>query len=155
MYNLIIALLNAKKWHYQVEKENSSVLFGVSANYGNIDCYLNIDDEKGIFSCISFCHCFVFTDKYTEITEFITRANFGLISGNFEFDLDSGILRFKTTFYYDKKNEVSMKLLEKYIYTNLYTIDTYTPALMSLAYTDITALEAVAEVENNVRLYLN
>jgi len=86
--------------------------------------------------------------------EFITRANLGLTSGNFEFDLESGRLRFKTTFFYDEIIP-SKKVLEKYLLTNLYTLDIYTPALMSLLFTDITVKQAIAEVEDLAKSGLN
>jgi len=63
MYEKVIQLLRSNNWKFQVEKENESVLVGISANYGNIDCYITTDDVKGCFSCISFCHCFVFSER--------------------------------------------------------------------------------------------
>jgi len=154
LYEKIIHLLRLRNWKYQVEKENSSLLLGVSANYGNIDCYITTDDRKGFFSCISFCHCYIFAEKYNDVIEFISLANLGLNSGSFEFESETGRLRFKTTFYYDEIVP-SQKILEKYILTNLYTLDLYTPALMSLVYSEISAKQAIAEVEEMTKSGLN
>lgn len=65
------------------------------------------------------------------VAEFITRANDGLLVGNFELDYDDGEVRFKTSL--DVKGaRLTPALVERAVLTNLHATNTYTAGLAAL-----------------------
>ena len=155
MFNKVVQYLDKKGWKYQLESDQNRVVFGIQANHANIDCIANVRTEKKQFIFLSICNCNAFQDKYDDVVEFITRANFGLVNGCFEFDFKSGTIRFKTTIIYDQENEIPDNILDKYIVTNLFTMDHYIPGIMSIIYGDNTAYKAITEMEGIPGLNFN
>jgi len=155
MLEKVIQLLEANRWKYQLEDDRSTVIFGIQANFGTIDCYIRIMEETGLFTMISFCMFEIDDDKVDNFNEFTRYVNFGLFTGCFEFDEAKKQMRFRTNFFFDKENLPSLKLLHRSIMSHLLTIDNYFPAMMSLLFTDMTPEEALKEVEKMPLLSLN
>ena len=80
------------------------------------------------------------------MAEFITRANFGMIIGNFELDYSDGEIRYKTSVDVEEV-EVTDPLVRHLIYANVLTMDKYFPGLMRVLYGGISPVEAIEEVE--------
>jgi hypothetical protein len=71
---------------------------------------------------------FVPEERRAAAMELVTRANWGLPVGNFELDLDTGELNFKTSVDLEDV-EPSDALLRHLVLTNVYTFDQYRPAI--------------------------
>jgi hypothetical protein len=106
---------------------------------------LEADDQVVVHS--------VFPDGVPEerreaMSVFVTRANFGILHGNFELDLDDGELRYKTSI--DVRGaELTDSLFENVVIANVSMFDRYTPGIRAvLAGTDPT--EAIASIEASV-----
>lgn len=81
------------------------------------------------------------------VSEYVARANYGLVIGNFEFDLDSGHVRYKTSVDLEGASVLPV-VFKNLIYSNLTTADRYYPGLMKLIWSeDVSALEAIDMVE--------
>ena len=84
------------------------------------------------------------------MAEFIARANYGLRIGNFEMDFSDGELRYKSSLDFEQEN-LSFILIAKAIYPAVQTMDYYLPGIMSVIYGKKSALEAIAEIEENTQ----
>jgi hypothetical protein len=82
------------------------------------------------------------------MSEFLTRANYGLILGNFEMDFTDGEVRYKTSIYIGE-TELDFPVIKKMVYLNLSTIDDYFPAMMKVIYGGISAEQAINEIEED------
>ena len=80
------------------------------------------------------------------VSEFVTRANYGMRIGNFELDLNDGEVRYKSSLDFEG-HELPNRLISNAIYPAVTTMDRYFPSLMRVAFGGATALEAVAEIE--------
>ncbi len=65
------------------------------------------------------------------IAEFITRANYGLVIGNFELDFSDGELRYKTAIDVEDDN-LSFALIKQMVYANVIIMDKYLPGIMAV-----------------------
>ena len=79
--------------------------------------------------------------------EFITRANYGLVNGNFEIHWENGGVRFKTSLSLGRA-DLQTPLLRPLLLGNVVTHFRYSPGLRALIDTDCTAAEALALVED-------
>lgn len=147
MFERIIQFLQVNNWKYQEEQNKSTVIFGIQANFGTIDCYLHVSDDNGLVSIILFCMFEIYDEKKQDFIEFTNLLNFGLFTGVFEYDEIKNCIRFRTNFFYEKNNPISYVLLQRYILSNLMTVDYYFPAMMSLLFTDISPKQAINEIE--------
>ncbi len=83
----------------------------------------------------------------SEMMEFITRANFGMLLGNFELDLDDGELRFKTAIDLED-SEFTYPLWRQVVYPNLATMDDYFGGLRAVSRGEALPIEALHAIEH-------
>jgi hypothetical protein len=76
-------------------------------------------------------------------SEAVQRANWGLPHGNFEFDVDDGELRFKTSAFVTAA-EGDVATLEALLLANTATVDRYLPAFTAVIVQGANAREAIA-----------
>jgi hypothetical protein len=80
------------------------------------------------------------------VAEYLCRANYGLLLGNFEFDYANGEVRYKTSVDVEG-GELTSRMVKKQIAVNLSTVDKYAKGLMDILYRGLTPAEAIAEIE--------
>lgn len=78
-----------------------------------------------------------------KMAEFVARVNYGLPIGNFEFDFDSGELRYKTSIYVDDE-PLRPTLLKPMVYTNVAMMGHYFNSLMTVIHGSESAAEIAA-----------
>ena len=85
------------KWDYEVHQEIAFIgrVGGLKGKITNLRFCIIAGDTT--VSCYYSAPITVPEEKRTAISEFITRANYGLTNGNFEMDFSDGELRYKTT----------------------------------------------------------
>lgn len=114
---------------------------------GQWQCLLQVREDQSQFFFFSMAALYVPEDRRDAVAEFLTRANFGLIIGNFEMDYGDGEVRYKT--YFDAQGfELTEETVETHILANLAVFDRYNAGLMAVAFGDkdpaavVTAIEA-------------
>jgi hypothetical protein len=80
------------------------------------------------------------------LAEFFTRANYGLVLGNFELDFGDGEMRYKTSVDVEG-SELSPALIRQCVYANVMTMDQYVPGIVAILAEGQSPLEALALVE--------
>ena len=85
------------KWNYEVHDEIAFVggIGGLDGKIDNLKFYIIVGDET--VTCYHTAPIKVPVEQRAAVSEFITRANYGLTKGNFEMDFSDGELRYKTT----------------------------------------------------------
>ena len=78
---------------------------------------------------------------------FLTRANYGLLIGNFEMDYNDGEVRYKTSIDVEG-DRLSKALVKRLVYDNLAVMDRYLPGVLSVIYGGASPTEAIAQVES-------
>lgn len=98
--------LDSQNWKYKHDEEKHRFIFGMKLDCENVDgCMLAVTarDEEDL-SCKALYEFKVPEASRTAVTEFITRANYGLFLGNFQMDLNDGELIYQTyAAFYDQR----------------------------------------------------
>jgi hypothetical protein len=81
------------------------------------------------------------------VVEYLTRANWGLILGNFEFDYGDGEVRFRTSIQLNG-TPLTPSLLHPLIYGNVAVVSQYLPGLRAVIHLTQTPLAAIHEAES-------
>ena len=82
------------------------------------------------------------------VAEYLTRANWGLLLGNFEMDYSDGEVRYKTCLQFDQ-TPLTPALLRPLIMGNVAGMDKYLPGLQGILSQEQTPLEAINAVEGD------
>ena len=64
---------------------------------------------------------------------YLTLANYGLLVGNFEMNLDDGELRYKTSLDFEGLDELPLQLVRNLVAANVRTMERYLPGLAAVA----------------------
>ena len=95
----------------------------------------------------SFCPVNATKSKLQAIAEFITKANYGMIIGNFELDFKDGEIRYKTSI--DVEDEtLTSTLIKQLVFTNVAMMDKYLPGIRSIIEDNESPDEAISHVED-------
>jgi hypothetical protein len=85
-------------------------------------------------------------DRCDEMAEFLTRANFGLVIGCFEFDLDDGRVRFRSSIDFTN-SELTETLIRNSIRSSMDAVERYGDAIVKVLRGELDAMQAIKEVE--------
>lgn len=91
--------------------------------------YAQDTDGGRSFLFYSVCAVDIAPARRPAVAEFLTRVNFGLVSGNFELDWDDGEVRFKTGIELDGLSP-SAELVRALVQPNLSSVLRYLPGLL-------------------------
>jgi hypothetical protein len=109
---------------------------------GNWMAYFStLEDEQQVL-VYSVLPTAVPPDRLVEAALFLTRANFGLVIGNFELDLESGEIRFKTSVDVEGV-EINDALVDHLLLAGVIATDRYLPGIAAV----IGGQQAVASIE--------
>ncbi|HEY9892652.1 MAG TPA: YbjN domain-containing protein [Candidatus Sericytochromatia bacterium] len=114
---------------------------------GKWTCYAKARDDQEQFVFYSVCPVNAPDSKRLAVAEFLTRANSGMIIGNFEMDFEDGEIRYKTSIDVED-DSLSCALIKRLVYANVMMMDAYLPGIMSVIYGDVTPLDAIAQIES-------
>ena len=144
--------LQSKDWKYaEVEsKIEGKTIYKIGFQGKNINwtSYAMTKEKQQFFYFYSVLKNNVPEDKRAEVAEFLHRANYNLIIGNFEIDFSDGEVRFKTSIDVEG-GTLTDTMIKNMIQPNLSKIDEYSTGLMKVIYGDLSPEKAIREIEEN------
>lgn len=135
-------------WSFTESQVDTGLSLRFGGRNGQWNCYARVREEDGQFAFYSYAPVDIPEAKYPVTTEYITRANFGLHIGDFEFNFITGTVQFKTSI--DVKGQESgltSTLIRHLVYTNVVTMDKYLPGLELVVMGKATPAQAIARTE--------
>jgi len=146
LFDLLVQFFNENEWLATRLGEEPVLQLAFQGNNGRWLCFAQAREEMRQVVFYSVAPVQVPEDKRATISEFITRANYGLILGNFELDFADGELRYKTSIDVEDTS-LNMELLQPLTFVNVSTMDRYLPGIMGVIYGGLSATAAVRQVE--------
>ncbi len=111
-------------------------------------CYAHVRQEGTQCAFYSVLPEQVPLEKRAGAAEYITRANYGLIVGNFEMSWDTGEIRFKTSLDFED-DRLSLALVHQLVESNVSLMDMYLPGLQAVLSDELTPEQAITQFESN------
>ncbi len=146
VFEAMVQFFRDDEWNFQQLEDKPIIRLGFSGNNGNWTCYGRARDKQEQFLFYSIMETKVPEDKRLAVAEFITRANYGMIIGNFEMDFSDGEVRYKTSIDVEG-GELTPKMFRNLVYPNVRMMDRYLPGIMRVIYGGATPEQAIAEIE--------
>jgi hypothetical protein len=151
LFDAIVNFFKEDEWEFSQVEGESVLQMGFTGDKGNWMCYAQAqeDEETAHFIFYSVCPVKAPENKRVTVAEFLTRANYGLAIGNFEFDFTDGEIRYKTSIDV-KDDRLSSALSKRLVYINVAMMDRYLPGIMAVIYGGVSPEQAIAQVENQL-----
>lgn len=133
-------------WKYKVDEPNNTVILGM-----NMECVESCMLVARALDENSFVMYTVFPikapeDKRAQVSEYLSRANYGLYHGNFEIDFDDGEIRYKMTAI-TGGNKLDQDNLARISTLGFSMVDRYGPGILAVLYNGAEPKDAVEEIE--------
>lgn len=151
MRNTVENSLQSHSFRYEIllDNENQQVFkLGIGLKNGRCDCFVNVIPEQNQVLISIVAPTFVPPNQRLSISEFITRANNGLVIGNFEMDHEDGELKYKASYFYDDTFPTSEDVFSKNLFVAFHMMDRFLPGIMSVIYANVTPQTAINQILN-------
>ena len=126
--------LQENDWKYHWDDGGRGHLwFGASGRNGDYKGVFFAREEQQIATLFVLLPVKVPEGRRKEVMEYLTRANFGLSIGNFEFDMDDGEIRYKISIDVEG-GTLACSMVSNMLNAAFSTVDRYYPGLMSVIY---------------------
>jgi len=146
MFDQVVNFFVNDNWSFTRLQGEPVLYTAIRGQHGEWNCYAQIREEQEQFVFYSVCPTVVVEEKRLAIAEFLTRANFGMILGNFEMDFEDGEIRYKTSI--DVTDDfLSQALIKQLVYANVTMMDAYLPGIQAVLAGEATPVEAMRQLE--------
>ncbi|MDZ7963400.1 MAG: YbjN domain-containing protein [Nostoc sp. DedSLP03] len=146
IFEEIINFFQADNWPFVQLPGQSALQILFQGENGKWNCYARARSEQNQFVFYSICPVNAPENKRLAVAEFITRANSGMMIGNFELDFTDGEISYKTSIDVEG-DRLSFALIQRVVYANVTMMDEYLPGIMSVIYGNVSPEEAIAKIE--------
>jgi len=146
LYDTLLGYFDRDGWKYRRMEDYSALEMGIAGESGNYRLVALVDSERSILRFLTFVEGKVPEPRRREVMEYLTRANYGLLLGNFELDLGDGEVRFKSSLDVEE-GELTYRQYQNLLFVSLATMDRYYPGLQRVVQGSADAAAAIAESE--------
>lgn len=146
-FDTLSRFLDEDGWHPRRLEDRHTYTMNYSGQNGDLRCYAVIRVEMEEFLFYAVAPVKIPEEVRPAVSEYLTRANYGLRIGNFELDFGDGEVRYKSSLSFEGQ-ELSVDLISNAMYPAVQTMDRYLPGLLRVSYGGATPLEAIQEIES-------
>jgi len=139
-----------EKWQFSTLEDESALQTAFTSDQGTWMCFAQAIEDEATQRFFFYSVCPIKAqDNKPAVSEFITRANYGLSIGNFELDFSDGEIRFKTSLDITEDG-FGLATIERLVYTNVLMMDRYLPGLMVVLSGQTSPQEAIEMIEKSL-----
>ncbi len=155
IFDTTVAFFAEDDWPILRIGEETAASATVRGENGYWGCVTQVMEEDRLFLFYSASPLETPHEKRAQMAEFIARANYGALLGNFELDVEGGDLRYKTSLSVryipdDMLLEDGLlhRLIRQAVYTNVSMMDRYLPGIQAVLEDGVPPAQAIARVED-------
>ena len=151
------ALVNSNLNYRIIIDKTDQVVFnlGMELENGNYNCYIDIRKEENQVLIYTISPTKIPTNQRVRVSEYVARANYDLIIGNFELNFEDGKIRYKSSYLYDANFPNSEEVFLKNMSASFHTMDKYIAGIMSIIYANVSPESAINHIEKLLDPCLN
>ena len=134
------------QWPYEMLENEPILRLPFQGAAGNWLCFAQAREPESQFVFYSVYPVLVPEPRRAAMAEFLTRANYGLVIGNFELDYNDGEVRFKSSLDVEG-SMLTGPLIQACVYANVVMMDHYMPGIVALLAEGLAPTVALARIE--------
>lgn len=131
VYEELCGMLDARGWRYTRHDDDLVVTFGVSGDDIPMDYFIKVDGGRQLVSLYSRLPFIVPEEKRMEAAIAVCAATFGLVDGNFDYNINTGKITFRQTASF-RSSKIGQGLFKYLIDWACAVVDRYNDRFMSL-----------------------
>ena len=147
IFQTMVNFFTEDDWSYAKIQGEPALYLAFEGDNGSWNCYAKAREDEEQFVFYSICPIKVPKTKRRILGEFIARANYGMMIGNFELDFTDGEIRYKTSIDVEG-DRLSFALLKRLVYANVTMMDQYLPGIKLVLERGMSPEEAIAQIES-------
>lgn len=147
MIELAQHYLAEKDYHFSRRGESESLHLSFSAENGTYAVFVDTDDAQAVVGVYVYAPTKVPEHQRQAVMAYLTRLNYGLRFGSFQFDLDEGGVRYVQNMDIEGATLTKPMLLNM-LHCALDVMDRYYPGLMRIIYADADPTETLAALQS-------
>ncbi|NWJ45566.1 MAG: YbjN domain-containing protein [Chloroflexi bacterium] len=145
LFAIALEFFNSLDWHYEIAGDGTALKVNFEGENGEWQCYADIKEDEEQFVFYSVCPETTLREHRSVMAEFLTRANYGIIIGNFEMDFEDGQISYKTSIDVEGAS-LTTALLQRLVESNLDMMDLFLPGIRAINQGKMTPAEALAKI---------
>ncbi len=135
-------------WNFDEVDENGVITFGVRLKCKFQQAHVAIRVREDSYMVLATLPIKADEDTRPKVLDFLNRANYGMVHGNFEMDPRDGEVRFRTSQSCgDSEVLISQEIIKESIYLNLSMCERYGTPMVKVMMGFASPEEAIAEAE--------
>lgn len=142
MLKTLCQTLDKMSWHYNCDEEKSIVYTSAVGEDLSMKLYIKVDADRGVMYLKSGMPFDTPKDKINEMALAVIAANWSMLNGSFEMDMDDGYIAFKVVIPF-MESIVSEKVCRYLINLSCDMIDKYNDKFKALAQGEMTLSEFI------------
>ncbi|MCS7182394.1 MAG: YbjN domain-containing protein [Thermoanaerobaculum sp.] len=146
LYEALVAYFRRDNWDFNVIPHYQAVEMGVAGEHSQYRLVALADEERSIVRFLVFLEGKIPEPRRRDVMEFLTRANYGLLLGNFEMDLSDGEVRFRCSAS-TEGSEFSYEQYRNMLYISVGIMDRYYPGLQRVVQGSADPAAAISDIE--------
>jgi hypothetical protein len=135
------------EWNPQPVEGSSAFVCGFRGANGDQRVLAQVNVEREVLLVYAYAMANIPEPRRLAVAEFLTRANYGILVGNFELDLRDGEVRYKASLAF-RDVPLTHPMIAQCLYPAVQTLDQYLPGLLAVGFGDTDPEAAIATVEN-------
>lgn len=143
----LISFFYREDWSFSKEQGQSALRLAFAGDNGQWNCVAKAREEQQQVVFYSISPITAPNNRRMPISEFLARANYGLIIGNFELSFSDGEIRYKTSIDVEGST-LNSALIKNMVYANVLTMDQYLPGIEAVVQQGMNAEAAITLVES-------
>ncbi|AFZ10961.1 protein of unknown function DUF1790 (plasmid) [Oscillatoria nigro-viridis PCC 7112] len=143
----IANFFTAENWPFVTVQDEQILQMAVEGQNEKLTCYAQVIEEQSLFIFYSICPIEAPESKRKALAEFLTLVNYDLIIGNFQLNLTSGQIRYKTSLDVSDST-LSTTQIKNLVYTNITMMDSHLPEILSVINNSSPFLDSIPFQEN-------
>lgn len=150
MIETIKNFFSENEWKYNFDENNNVFVSGINMGnvIGNIKMYILMEETS--YTVYMILNNIAEEKNYSEVSEFLHRANCGLKNGNFEIDYRDGEIRYKT-FVNFANTDISKEVIEESLFIGATMIQQYGKGLLKVMLGEGNPEKCIEECEKGDR----
>jgi hypothetical protein len=147
IFEAVTRYFTAEGWSFERLADASILRLEFRGGHGDWYCFAQVREQESQFAFYSFCPIVAPEEDRYAVAEFLMRANFGMIIGNFEMDFDDGEIRYKTSIDVEG-SELTPALIRQLVHANVTMMDRYLPGVVQIIHGVASPTTAIAQIES-------
>ena len=139
-------VLDADEWHYEKDADEMEIDCTAQGDDLPIPIRIRVDGERLLVSLYSRLPFTVSEDRRREMAVAVSRANYNMVDGSFDYDISNGYILFRITGSI-RKSLIGENALRYLVYCACNTVDNYNDKFLMVAKSAMTCDEVAQFID--------